>query len=184
MPSLHDLRYATALRMFTFREVVCSWDFGAAMVVGLGGSLLLTRVTPDGPAHVTIASDAVVVLAALLGFLIAGFAILAALVGGTFAAVARRSGAGIAKPMAHFLFLAALVSLSLIVAIVFQSVETNLLGWNHSLERGAFGFVAVLALWSVLNTLQVLRLIYSIAILAYDAPSPDNAPDDPDQAAA
>ena len=59
-----ELRYCVALKVFRWLDVFCSWDFITALIIVVVGKDLKCRLSGDGPAHIAIASDIVIVLPA------------------------------------------------------------------------------------------------------------------------
>lgn len=149
-------------------RVVRSWDFLWAAALATGSSLAMVYNVEVG-AQVDLAGDLVAVVAALLGVIIAGFAIVAALLGDRYTRLLQRSNTSTIGVLQHFLLIAGLMVASIIATLTFKTTAEVLIKNHHLLaEQILLGVMVFLFLWSLFYTIELIKLVLGVAVTSVE----------------
>jgi hypothetical protein len=111
-----------------------------------------------------VAGDFLVIAGALLGVVIAGFAIVAALVDERYSGIMRRARVHPYDVLRHFLVEGGLLVASVSSSVIYRAIAATVHRGNHIVEYSLFGATAFLFFWGLFGVLQLMRLVLSIAV--------------------
>lgn len=162
MPSAFTVR--GVFRSLGFRQVFAGWDFASALVVSTVGTYFFTSNMPLVARHVSLVGDFVVIAGALIGVIIAAFAIVAALVDDRYARMMARQEVTPYDVLRHFVAEGVILVASLCASIIYRAVAAYVNGRNVTAQDALLGMTILLFVWSILGTLQIMRLLLSVAV--------------------
>jgi hypothetical protein len=163
-PSYKDLGFWRSLSRMRIGELLGAWDFWFAFLLALVGSVAYVRLQRSALAHVEVAGDFLSIGAALFGVVLAGLAIVAALLGDRYAKFLRSAGSSSLDVLSQFVVVAGLLAASIVITVVFRA-SADLVGKTFpAVEQVAFGIVFFLFLWSLFASLQLVKLIFGLAV--------------------
>jgi hypothetical protein len=179
MLTLRDFTIRGSFRKLGIRNLLWSWDFLLASVVAGVGSYFYTDHLRHVGDHIGVAGDYLAISGALFGVVIAGFAIVAALVDEKYANVLSRARVAPYDVMVHFLIEGVLLVAALVSAIAYRAVATPIHGTNATAEAVLFGVTTWLFLWSLFGALQLMRLVLSVAVTSIGVVPGDSSAEEP-----
>lgn len=159
-----DFGFWRALGSLRLGQVLGSWDFIAAVVLAAGGALLLAFHAPDPELHRALAADLLVVAAALFGTILAGFAIVAALLGDRYSKILEASGRSSLALLRHFVVVAGILVGAIVAILAFRAGGAALHSWSPGVEQAAIGVTCFLFLWGLFSSLELVKLILGVAV--------------------
>jgi steroid 5-alpha reductase family enzyme len=164
-------------------ELLGAWDFLWAALIAVVGSIFYVRSQESVPAHVSIAGDFLSIAAALFGVVLAGLAIVAALLGDRYARFLRKAGSTSLDVLSQFVVVAGLLVASIVATIMYRAAAEPVSRTFPVVEQIAFGVACFLFLWSLFASLQLVKLIFGLAVsnvelslLSSDEPAPGSGP--------
>lgn len=145
-------------------QVVGSWDFLASLLLAVSGAVLIAHHSPAVATHYALVGDILTIDAGVFAVVLAGFAIVAALLGDKYARMLEASGASSLQMLRHFLIVAGLLVTSVVLSLAFRVLGPSLLRWEPAGEQVALGIVLFSFLWSLFSTLELMKLILGVAV--------------------
>lgn len=164
MLSTSEFGFWRSLGSLRVGQVVMAWDFLMALAISVGATVLMVHHVPDVASHVALAGDLLVVNSALFGVVLAGFAIVAALLGDKYARLLNASGGSALQMLRHFLVVAGVLIASIVMMISFKASADALAQWKSVAEQWALGLTLFLSLWGLFSTLELMKLILGVAV--------------------
>ncbi|MGD9704447.1 MAG: hypothetical protein AB7Q42_12910 [Acidimicrobiia bacterium] len=162
--SSKEFGFWRSLGSLRIAQVLLAWDFLTALLMSSAGTVLLVRHVPSVEAHTELAGDLLVVNSALFGVVLAGFAIVAALLGDKYARLLSASGGSAIQMLRHFLIVAGVLVTSIVAAIAFRAAGEAIAAWKAIGEQWALGFTIFVFLWGLFSTLELMKLILGVAV--------------------
>jgi hypothetical protein len=182
-PSYRDLGFWRSLSRMRIGELLGAWDFWSALLIAVLGSISYVRSQVSVQAHIGVAGDFLSIGAALFGVVLAGLAIVAALLGDRYARFLRSAGSTSLDVLSQFVVVAGLLVASIVATIMYRAAAEPVARTLPVVEQIAFGVAFFLFLWSLFASLQLVKLIFGLAVtnvelslLSSDEPSPGSAP--------
>jgi len=145
-------------------ELLGAWDFWSAALLAVLGSIFYVRSQASVPAHVGVAGDFLSIAAALFGVVLAGLAIVAALLGDRYARFLRRAGSTSLDVLSQFVVVAGLLVASIVLTIAYRASAEPVSKASPIAEQFSFGATFFLFLWSLFASLQLVKLIFGLAV--------------------
>ena len=159
-----SLRYWSLVRQLGLARIVFSWDFLAAAVLSTAATIGMVAYVGVST-QVALAGDALAVVAALLGVIIAGFAIVAALLSDKYSELLFKSQTSPIGILQHFLLIAGLMVASIVTSLAFRTTANTLIHHKHPLpEHVLLGVSVFLLLWSLFYVIELIKLVLGVAI--------------------
>lgn len=143
---------------------VAAWDFVLALAAGVAVPLLAASHLPEPANHVDIAGDLLLVSAALFGLVLAGFAIVAALLGDRYSRLLEASGASALDLLRHFIIVGGILVCAIVAAVAFRAFAAAVHSWEPDIELAALGVTVFLSAWGLFGVLELMKLILGVAI--------------------
>jgi hypothetical protein len=178
-PSYKDLGFWRSLSRMRIGELLGAWDFWSALLIAVLGSVFYVRSQASVLAHVSIAGDFLSIGAALFGVVLAGLAIVAALLGDRYAKFLRSAGSTSLDVLSQFVVVAGLLVASIVATVMYRAAAEPISRTFPVVEQIAFGLACFLFLWSLFASLQLVKLIFGLAVsnvelslLSSDEPTP------------
>jgi hypothetical protein len=141
-----------------------SRDLLGAVLIGGVGSYFYVRYVPGVGSHTGVAGYLLSIAASLFGVIIAGFAIVAALVDMSYARGLQRYGSRPYDVLRHFLFEGAVLIASLTGTITYEAIAQAVNRTSATAQDVLFGVVVFLFFWGLFGAFDLMRLILSIAV--------------------
>jgi hypothetical protein len=167
--SSRDFGFWRSFGRLRMAQVLGSWDFLVALALSVGATVLMAHHVRSIETHLSVTSDLLMVAAGLIGVVLAGFAIVAALLGDRYSRVLSASGSSTLNILQHFLIVAGLLTWSIIAAIGFRAFGLALQRWEPVAEQAAFGLVLFSFLWTLFSTLELVKLILGVSVTSTEA---------------
>jgi hypothetical protein len=146
------------------RRVVFGWDFLGALVIVCGGIYPYTHYIKPIGAHVAVVGDYVSISGALFGVIIAGFAIVAALVDEKYGRIMRRANVTPYNVLRHFLVEGTILVATLLFSVGYRATATRIHSGSAVAEECLFGIATFLFIWALFGALQLMRLVLTVAV--------------------
>jgi hypothetical protein len=162
--SSNEFGFWRSLGSLSFGQVVMAWDFLVAVALSIAGTIVIGHHIPNVTAHTGLAGDLLVVNSALFGVVLAGFAIVAALLGDKYVRLVNASGGSVLQMLRHFLVVAGVLITSIVITISFRAFAEVLADWKAIAEQWALGVAIFFFLWGLLSTLELMKLILGVAV--------------------
>jgi hypothetical protein len=145
-------------------ELLGAWDFWVALLLALVATVTYVRLERSPVVHVGVAGDFLSIGAALFGVVLAGLAIVAALLGDRYAKFLRSAGTSSLDVLSQFVVVAGLLAASIVMTVIFRASADLIAERSPALEQITFGIVFFLFLWSLFASLQLVKLIFGLAV--------------------
>lgn len=158
-----------ALGSLSLSQVFKSSDFILAGLLSIAGAVLIKFHVPDVTKHLGLVDDALVVSSQVFGVVLAGFAIVAALLGDRYSRLLAKSGATTYDMLRHFLVVAGLFLTSIVMELAYGIGAEPLHRESADLELAALGVTVFFCLWALLSTLGLMKLILGVAVTSVAA---------------
>jgi hypothetical protein len=171
-----------AVQSLGLRQLFLCWDFVTALLLASVGVYFYTRFIPSAAAHVAIAGDFVVLTGALFGVVIAGLAIVAAVLDDKYARFIRRSEGSAYNLLRHFVVDGGLLIMAITAGIVYRSIASRVHHASATAEFALFGVCAFLFFWALFGAFQILKLVFAIADVGTSVVTAVEQPDTEEQA--
>jgi hypothetical protein len=163
-PMPRDLGFWRSLSRMRISELLGSWDFWSALLLALLGTIIYVRSQKSVRAHVDVAADFLSIGAALFGVVLAGLAIVAALLGDRYARFLQKAGSASLDVLSQFVVVAGLLIASIVITIMYRA-SAEVASKNFPvMEQIVLGAAFFLFLWSLFASLQMVKLIFSLAV--------------------
>lgn len=159
-----DFGFWAAIGDMRTKAVVFSWDFLMALVLSVSSAVLLAHHSPAPASHERLATNLLQVGGALFGVILAGFAIVAALLGDKYSRLLQSSGSSSLKMLRHFVIVAGVLVWSVICALGLSMAATPLHAWEPVAEQLALAVTLFLFLWGLFSTLELMKLVLGVAV--------------------
>lgn len=163
-PSYKDLGFWRSLSKMEIGELLGAWDFWLAVLLAGPGSFLYVHAQRSVEEHVKIATDFLAVGGALFGVVLAGIAIVAALIGDRYARFLKAAGSSSLGVLRHFVVVAGLLVAAIVATILYKAAAEPLSKAYPTVEQVALGLTFFLFLWSIFAALQLLKLVFGVAV--------------------
>lgn len=159
-----DLSFWRSIGSFSLKQVFGAWDFLCSFVVSVGIVVWMAHESPNPAFAQQIVGNFVVISSAIIGSVLAGFAIATAMLDVRFSKFLRDAGASPLQILRHFLIIVGLSITSLVVTVLFEVVSRPLYAASHLGEQFFLGLTVFLFLWPLFGTLELVKLVLSIAV--------------------
>ena len=160
----NQFRFWRAVLSLDRKQIYRPWDFLVAFLMGTVGTYFYTAHVTDISNHLSVAGDYLAIIGALLGVVIAGFAIAAALLDEKFARAMRDHSISSYDVLRHFLIEGGILIGSLAASIVYRSIAVAVGGTNKTAEECLFGAATFLCFWGLFGALELMKLVLSVAV--------------------
>lgn len=159
-----DFGFWRSLFSFGFGQVVRGSDFVAAVALSSGMFFLSSHDHTTADLRLGVTISLAEISAALLGVILAGFAIVAALLGDRYTRLVEASGASILQMLRHFLVVGGLLVASIVGSLAYRFFADALGDWEIVIEHLSFSGVLFLFLWSLFGVVELMKLILGVAV--------------------
>lgn len=161
--SYRDLGFWRSLGRFPLSQMG-AWDIiWAALLAGFG-TFFYVRIEPAPDRHVDLVGNYLVVTGPLFGVVLAGFAIVAAMLGDRYVRLLQESGRSTLDIFGHFVVVAGLLMAVIVSVVAYRASAQWLAGVNGNLEKGVFLAVSFLFLYSLFASFELIKLIFGVAV--------------------
>lgn len=166
-----SMGFLESLRHMSVSQTIMAWDFVSATVLSAAFTIWV-RPHVDSVALQRLVDQTLMISAALFGVLLAGLAIVAAVVSGRLAqAISENKSIG-KNLLKHFVFVGGLLIGAIVTGMAYGVVQTDTMqdqSWPLSL---LLGVALQLTLWSLFASLELLKLSQSMAVMNIDGGDP------------
>jgi hypothetical protein len=159
-----QFRFWRALRSIGLKRVVVAADFFLASLFGGLGTFLYLRGQASVDAHTALAGDFLTIGATLFGIAIAGFAIIATLLGERYGRLLERSNVSAYDLLRHFLVEAGILVGSIAATVAFRAFASALFSVDPTWEQTALGVTAFMFFWGLFGALELMKLVLGVAV--------------------
>jgi hypothetical protein len=136
------------------------WEGVWALVIGVGGGIEVTRWT-TAAARVSISGDFLTIVSALLGVVLASFALVVAFLSESYTLQLQKNPKGVRAFFAPFVINVG-VDVGLIIGTVaYRAIASNL---PHLVEKILFVILASLFIYAILNIMALTRAVMAHAV--------------------
>lgn len=136
------------------------WEGVWALVIGIGGGIEVTRWTATA-ARVSISGDFLTIVSALLGVVLASFALVVAFLSESYTLQLQKNPKGVRAFFAPFVINVG-VDVGLIIGTVaYRTIASNL---PHLVEKILFVILASLFIYAILNIMALTRAVMAHAV--------------------
>jgi uncharacterized protein YacL len=136
------------------------WEGVWALVIGVGGGIEVTRWTTTA-ARVSISGDFLTIVSALLGVVLASFALVVAFLSESYTLQLQKNPKGVRAFFAPFVINVG-VDVGLIIGTVaYRAIASNL---THLVEKILFVILASLFIYAILNIMALTRAVMAHAV--------------------
>jgi hypothetical protein len=144
-------------------QVFFSWDFTLAALLASVGTVLYVHGATDPAKHVEVVQRFVSVNGDLFGVVLAGFAIVAALLGDKYSRLLEATDTSAMRMLRHFLIVGGILVCSIVLSVAFPAYAEPLHKWKPVTEQVAFGVTTFFFLWPLFGALELMKLILGVA---------------------
>ena len=162
--SYKELGFWRSLSRMSAGSLFGAWDFWSAALLSAVTSFIYVKFEPAASIHAEVAGDFLQISGALLGVVIAGFAIVASLLGERYSRLLRQIGKTSLHVLGHFMVVTGLLVVSIVSTIVYRAGSEVLFQVKPGVEQTALGVVFFIFLWSLFASLQLAKLILGLAV--------------------
>lgn len=159
----NDFGFWRSLSSFSVGQVLASWDFITAVVIAVPGTIVYVRHQANVDEHTALVGHYLSLSGALFGVVLAGFAVVAALLGDKYARLLDASNASALQMLRHFLVVAGLLVASITLSILFLAGAEPLEGWRPGAEQAALGVTTFVCFWALFGALELMKLVLGVA---------------------
>jgi uncharacterized protein YacL len=136
------------------------WEGVWALVIGVGGGIEVTRWTTT-TARVSISGDFLTIVSALIGVVLASFALVVAFLSESYTLQLQKNPKGVRAFFAPFVINVG-VDVGLIIGTVaYRAIASNL---PHLVEKILFVILAILFIYAILNIMALTRAVMAHAV--------------------
>lgn len=144
-------------------QMFFAWDFILAlMIAGIGTTFYVQSVGEPGP-HVEVIKNLISVEGNIFGVVLAGFAIVAALLGDRYSRLLEATQTSATKMLRHFLIVGGILVCSIVLSVAFVAYAGPLHRWEPAAEQVGFGVTTFIFLWALFGCLELMKLILGVA---------------------
>lgn len=144
-------------------QMFFSWDFLVALVIAAAGTVAYVHSVTDPRQHVEVVQNFVSVEGNVFGVVLAGFAIVAALLGDKYSRLLEASKTSAIRMLRHFLIVGGILVCSIVLSVGFQAYAEPLHHWEPVAEQVGFGITTFVFLWALFGCLELMKLILGVA---------------------
>lgn len=136
------------------------WEGVWSLVIGVGGGIEVTRWTTT-TARVSISGDFLTIVSALIGVVLASFALVVAFLSESYTLQLQKNPKGVRAFFAPFVINVG-VDVGLIIGTVaYRAIASNL---PHLVEKILFVILAILFIYAILNIMALTRAVMAHAV--------------------
>jgi hypothetical protein len=144
-------------------QVLFSWDFLVAAGIAGAGTFFYVQNVTDPKLHNEIVQNFVSVNGDLFGVVLAGFAIVAALLGDKYSRLLEAAQSSATHMLRHFLIVGGILVSSIVISIIFRANAEPLYSWEPVAEQIGLGIATFFFLWGLFGALELMKLVLGVA---------------------
>lgn len=144
-------------------QMFFAWDFmSAALLAGAGTTLYIRNVTTPAE-HIDVVDGFISVNGDLFGVVLAGFAIVAALLGDKYSRLLEATQTSATRMLRHFVIVGGVLMCSIVISVAFRAYAGTLYDWNPVAEQLGLGITVFFFLWPLFAALELMKLVFGVA---------------------